>query len=99
MIRLTDKVGIFPAVNIINKQRNRKVQTVQENTVPTYSSVIENFNPVSLQQTADLFLEHVLQGSFRFFFQCRILFFSMQKTLYCCCSEFNVICGESPRRT
>jgi len=24
MIRLTDKMGIFPAVNIINKQRNGK---------------------------------------------------------------------------
>jgi len=26
-------------------------------------------------------------------------FFSMQKTLYCCCYNFNVICGESPRHT
>jgi len=30
---------------------------------------------VSLQQTADLFPEHVPQGSFRLFCQCRILFF------------------------
>jgi len=37
------------------------------------SSVIENLNPVSLQQTADLFLEHVPQRSFRLSFQCRIL--------------------------
>ena len=32
------------------------------------SSVIENLNPVSLQQTADLFPEHVPQRSFRLFF-------------------------------
>ena len=37
------------------------------------SSVIENLNPASLQQTADLFPEHVPQRSFRLFFQCRIL--------------------------
>jgi len=54
---------------------------------------------VSLQKTADLFPEHDPQGSFRLIFQCRILYLSMQKTLYCCCYEFNVMCGESPRHT
>jgi len=34
---------------------------------------------VSLQQTADVFPVHVPQGSFRFFFQCRILFFQCRK--------------------
>ena len=63
------------------------------------SSVIENLNPVSLQKTADLFPEHVPQESFRLIFQCRNLYFSIQKTLYCCCYEFNVVCGESPRHT
>jgi len=32
------------------------------------SSAIDNLNPVSLQQTADLFPEHVPQWSFRLFF-------------------------------
>jgi len=43
------------------------------------SSVIESLNPVSLQQTGDLFPEHVPQGSFRLIFQCRILFFQCRK--------------------
>ena len=43
------------------------------------SSVIENLKPVSSQQTADLFPEHVPQGSFRLLFQCRILFFQCRK--------------------
>jgi len=37
LIRLTDKMGIFPAVNIINKQRNRNRPSVLEPTVPFYS--------------------------------------------------------------
>jgi len=60
------------------------------------SNIIENLNPVSLQQTADLFPEHVPQRSFRLFLNAQS-FFSMQKTLYCCCYDFNVMCGESPR--
>jgi len=36
------------------------------------SSVIENLNPVSLQQTADLFPEHVLQRSFTLLFAATI---------------------------
>jgi len=43
------------------------------------SSVIENLNSVSLQKTADLFPEHEPQGSFRLFFQCRILFLQCRK--------------------
>jgi len=54
---------------------------------------------LSLQQTADVFPEHVPQGSFRLFFSIQNLFFSMQKTVYCCCYEFNVICVESPLHT
>jgi len=65
----------------------------------SHIKVIENLNPVSLQKTADLFLEHFPQGSFRLIFQWRILYFSMQKTLCCCFCEFSVICGESPRHT
>jgi len=53
---------------------------------------------VFLQQTADLFPEHVPQRSFRLFFNAES-FFLMQKTVYCCCYNFNVICGESPRHT
>jgi len=33
------------------------------------------------------------------FFTMQNTFFLMQKTLYCCCYEFNVICGESPLHT
>ena len=55
MIRLTDKMGIFPAVNIINKQRNRKVQTVLERTVPTY--LRERIASESLQKIRTKFYE------------------------------------------
>jgi len=36
LIRLTDKIGIFPAVNIINKQRNRN----RPISPRTYSSLL-----------------------------------------------------------
>jgi len=36
MIRLTDQMGIFPAVHIINKKEIEKVQAVLENTVALY---------------------------------------------------------------
>jgi len=45
------------------------------------SSVIENLNPVSLQKTADLFPEHVPQGSFRLFFYDECFFFNVENTL------------------
>jgi len=45
------------------------------------SSVIEILNPLFLQQTADVFPEHVPQGSFRLFFQFRIFFFNAENSL------------------
>jgi len=39
-----------------------------------------------------------LKGPLGFFFNAES-FFSLQKTLYCCCYEFNVVCGESPCHT
>jgi len=45
------------------------------------SSVTENLNPVSLQRTADVFPEHVSQGSFMLFFNAESFFFNAENTL------------------
>jgi len=45
------------------------------------SSVNENLNPVSLQQTADVFPEHVPQGAFRLFYNAEYFFFNAENTL------------------
>jgi len=53
MIRLSDKMGIFPAVNIINKQRNKNSPSSPRKHSSYYWGGIAHISPLRIATEQD----------------------------------------------